>query len=146
MMIIGAGCFTDSDTKAMAETFEVIRKRPDKMPVMLNPRPPFEYPRALLAKKVQGNVLLRLHIDSAGKLDPDSTRIIESSGQPELDSAALRGVPKLRFQPATKKGVPLRASFLFPVFFRAPGAPPLPGDTILKQYEQQQQRSTSTRP
>ena len=145
MMIACAGCFTESDTKAMTETFEIIRTRPDRMPVMLNPRPPFEYPRALLAKKIQGNVLLRLHIDSTGKLVPDSTKIIESSGQPELDSAALRGVPKLRFQPASRKGVPLRTSFLFPVFFRAPGAPPLPGDTILKQYEQQQ-RSTSTRP
>lgn len=144
-MIVCAGCFGDRETKAMTETFEAIRTRPDKMPVMLNARPPFEYPRALLAKKVQGNVLLRLHVDSAGNLVPDSTRIIESSGQPELDSAALRGVPKLRFQPASRKGAPLRASFLFPVFFRAPGAPPLPGDTILKQYEQQQ-RSKTTRP
>lgn len=143
---ICAGCFTESDTKAMTETFEVIRTRPDKMPVMLNTRPPFEYPRALLARKIQGNVILRLHVDSAGKLVPDSTQIIESSGQPELDSAALRGVPQLRFQPATRKGQPLRTSFLFPVFFRAPGAPPLPGDTILKQYEQQQRRSTTARP
>ena len=116
----------------MAETFDAARKRPDQLPVMLNERAPFEYPRALLRQKVQGNVILRLYVDSTGRMHPESTVIVESSGRAELDSAALRGAPKLRFSPARRGEMPVATGFLFPVFFRAPGAPPLPGDTILR--------------
>ena len=137
-----AACIGDRETKAIAETFEAASRRPDQVPEMLNPRPPFEYPRELLANKVQGNVILRLHVDSTGRVVPDSTEIVESSGEPRLDSAALAGVPQLRFKPATKAQQPIGASFLFPVFFRAPGAPPLAGDTILEAYERQRRAST----
>jgi TonB family protein len=99
---------------------------------MLNKRPPFQYPATMLAKKVQANVTLRIHIDVDGKVVPESTTVVESSKYIELDSAAVRGTLKLRFVPAKKRGQPISVSLLFPVFFRAPGEPPLPGDTILR--------------
>ena len=139
-VVLAIACVGDKETKAMAETFEAAARRPDQAPVMLNARPPFEYPRELLAQKVQGNVVLRLHVDSSGKVNPDSTAVLESSGVAALDTAALRGVPQLRFRPALKERRPVSASFLFPVYFRAPGAPPLPGDTILEAYERQRKQ------
>ena len=137
---LAVGCVGEKEEQAMARTFEAAGRRPDQTPQMLNQRPPFEYPRDLLARKVQGNVLLRLHVDSTGGVVPESTTIVESAGVAELDSAARRGVPKLRFRPALRDRQPIAASFLFPVFFRAPGAPPLPGDTILEMYERQRRQ------
>jgi TonB family protein len=92
----------------------------EQPPVAINPVSPVRYPPALLAKGIEGRVLLRLYVDSAGNLVPDSTRIAESSGYPALDSAALVGAPELRFSPALLQGRPIAAPFLQPVQFRSP--------------------------
>jgi periplasmic protein TonB len=98
---------------------------PEEPPVAINPVSPVHYPPALLAQGIEGRVLLRLYVDSAGQVVPDSTRIAESSGYPALDSAALVGSPELRFSPALHQGQPVAAPFLQPVQFRSPrtGAP-----------------------
>lgn len=98
---------------------------------MINPEPPFRYPAALYARKVQGNVTLRLWVDSTGSIRPESTRVAEPSGYAALDSAAVTGAEQLRFAPAVRDGRPVATAILFPVFFRHPAAPPLPGDTVL---------------
>jgi protein TonB len=102
------------------------------VPRMLNIEPPFRYPAELYARKVQGNVMLRLHVDSVGRVSPESTSIVSSSGYPELDSAAVHGAAALRFAPAMRDGRPIGRSIRFPVLFRHPEAAPLPGDSILK--------------
>src|SRR5213075_3350368 len=76
---------------------------------------PFRYPPALYARKVQGNVTLRLFIDRDGRPKNDSTRVEESSGLESLDSAAVRGSQELRFVPAKLHGEPMAVSVLFPV-------------------------------
>ena len=108
-------------------------QRPDELPALVAAQLPFKYPAALYARKVQGNVTLKLFIDRDGRVLPDSTRIDEPSGYPALDSAALRGASELRFVPAKLRGEPIPVSILFPVYFRHPEARPLPGDTVLKQ-------------
>ena len=110
------------------------RRRPDELPVMLNKEPPFRYPAALYAQKVQGNVTLRIFIDRDGRVRPESTRVEESSGYPSLDSSAVTGSQELRFVPAKQNGEPMAVSILFPVYFRHPEAAPLPGDTVLKRH------------
>ena len=105
--------------------------RPDEQPVIVNRNLPFRYPAALYARKVQGNVTLHLYIDVDGRVRPDSTRVEESSGYPSLDSAAVVGSQELQFVPAKLHGEPMGIAVLFPVYFRHPEAPPLPGDTIL---------------
>lgn len=104
----------------------------DGPPRMTNPDPPFRYPAALYARKVQGNVTLRLWVDSVGTVLPESTRVTEPSGYPALDSSAVAGSEKLRFAPGMRDGRPTGAAILFPVYFRHPEAAPLPGDTVLR--------------
>jgi protein TonB len=99
---------------------------------MLNKELPFRYPPALYAQKVQGNVTLRIYIDSNGAIVPDSTRVAETSGFNALDSAAMKGSRDLKFEPAKTQGQPVPVSILLPVFFRHPDAPPLAGDSIIK--------------
>lgn len=90
-------------------------------PVALNPDVPIAYPPALFEQKVEGDVTLRLFVDSTGKLIADSTRIAEPSGYPALDSAALAGSSALRFAPAKRHGVAVATVFLQPVEFRQVG-------------------------
>jgi TonB family protein len=108
------------------------RGGPDELPVMLNNEPPFRYPAPLYAQKVQGNVTLRIFIDQDGRVRPESTRVMESSGYASLDSSAVTASQELRFTPARVNGEPMAVSILFPVFFRHPQASPLPGDTVLR--------------
>lgn len=96
----------------------------EEPPVAINPVSPVRYPNALLDQGIEGQVLLRLYVDSAGRIVPDSTRIEESSGYPALDSAALVGSPDLRFSPALHQGRPVAAPFIQPVQFRGPRARP----------------------
>jgi protein TonB len=125
------GCVDKEQSQKLAKTFESGPQHPDEAPKMLNKELPFHYPPALFAKKVQGNVTLRLFIDRDGHVRADSTQVVESSGYASLDSAAIRGSQELQFVPAKTKGEPLSVTILFPVYFRFPGAPPLPGDTVL---------------
>lgn len=113
-------------------TFQTVGRQPDVAPVMLNKELPFRYPPALYAQKVQGNVTLRIYIDSNGAIVPDSTRIAETSGFTALDSAAMKGSRDLKFEPAKTMGQPVPVSILLPVYFRHPDAPPLAGDSIIK--------------
>src|SRR5438874_4831406 len=90
-------------------------------PVALNPDVPIAYPPALFERKVEGDVTLRLFVDSTGKLIPESTRVAEPSGYPALDSAALAGAPALKFAPAKRHGIAVATVFLQPVEFRQVG-------------------------
>ncbi|MEA2723933.1 MAG: periplasmic protein TonB [Gemmatimonadales bacterium] len=94
----------------------------EEPPVAINAVSPVRYPPALLEQGIEGQVLLRLYVDSAGQVVPDSTRIAESSGYPALDSAALVASPELRFSPALHQGRPVAAPFIQPVQFRGPRA------------------------
>ncbi len=107
---------SNPDTVRLPE--EISARRGDDTPVMINPESPVEYPPALYARGIEGNVLLRLHIDSAGSIYPDSTVLAESSGYPALDTAALEAVQQFRFAPALRGGTPVAATFLQPVRFR----------------------------
>jgi len=90
-------------------------------PVALNPDVPIAYPPTLFDQKVEGDVTLRLFVDSTGKLIPESTRVAEPSGYPPLDSAAVAGSATLRFAPGKRHGVAVATAFLQPVEFRQVG-------------------------
>lgn len=103
------------------------RSRQNDVPVAINGESPFQYPADLYDQGLEGEVRLRLWVDSTGRVNPDSTRIAASSGTAALDTAALRGAVQLQFAPAHRDGRPVGAAFYQPVIFRrraAPGAAP----------------------
>jgi len=121
LMFAAAGCDRGDDgTVPLVDRGTTPLTLPaEEPPVAINPVSPVRYPPALLAQGIEGRVLLRLYVDSAGNLIPDSTRIAESSGYPALDSAALVGSSELRFSPALHQGQAIPAPFLQPVQFRS---------------------------
>lgn len=102
---------------------------PELVPVMLNETTPFSYPLSAWEQKIQGNVMLRLHVNANGRPVRDSTTVARTSGVPSLDSAAVAGSVELRFRPARRDGIATGVSLLFPVHYRHPDGPPFPGDS-----------------
>jgi TonB family protein len=100
---------------------------PDREPpVALNAVSPIQYPPRLFDQRVEGDVVLRMFADSSGRLAPESTQVVESSGSAALDSAALTGAQRLRFAPARRHGQAVAAAFLQLIEFRHPqGGTPL---------------------
>lgn len=115
-----AGCRTQDDPSMTRLPADRPATAPlvDGPPVALNAGAPMPYPPALISQKIDGTVVLRLFVTEAGAVVPESTRVAESSGYPALDSAAMAGVPQLRFAPALRDGNPVAAAFLQPVHFR----------------------------
>lgn len=93
----------------------------EEPPVAVNADPAVQYPPDLYDRRVEGDVVLRLFVDSSGRLSPESTRVSESSGFAALDSAAVRGASRLRYAPARRHGLPVATAFLQAVEFRHPG-------------------------
>jgi TonB family protein len=92
--------------------------RENDVPVAVNSQSPFQYPPDLYDQGVEGEVRLRLFVDSTGRVHPESTLVATSSGTPGLDSAALRGAALLQFAPAHRDGRPVGMAFYQPVIFR----------------------------
>jgi len=124
-----AGCH-GSAPRADSATGQAAPPPESEAPVALNPNVPIAYPAALFDQKVEGDVTLRLYVDSTGKLIPESTRVAEPSGYPALDSAALAGASALRFAPAKRHGIPVATAFLQPVEFRQVGTTRAGGGTV----------------
>ena len=131
-LVASVGCIDQKTAQKAVESMTSGPPKPDVLPRMKNAELPFHYPASLYAQKVQGNVTLRIYIDRVGSVHPDSSVVVETSGYPGLDSAAIAGSRELVFEPARLKGDSIAVSILFPVFFRHPEAAALPGDTVLK--------------
>jgi TonB family protein len=139
LLCVASSCLDGDSSQKVAQALQAGASSPDEIPKMVNADLPFRYPAALYARKVQGNVTLRLYIDRDGNVRPESTRVEEPSGYPALDSAAVKGSQVLHFIPAKLHGEPMSVPILFPVYFRHPQARALAGDTILHRPD-----STST--
>ena len=78
--------------------------------------PPPPYPRRALRAGIEGSVLLEVLVDVDGT--PLEVSIVGSSGERELDRAALRHVlAHWRFQPAVRDGRPVQAIGRVPITF-----------------------------
>ena len=86
--------------------------------------PPVRYPAISRKLGEQGRVLLALEYDATGTvLD---ARVVESSGSPRLDAAAVQGLRGHRLQPGTRNGVPEAGVARFPIRFKLEVAPAAP--------------------
>jgi TonB family protein len=93
---------------------------PDIVPATLSSEPAIPFPPELFAKRIEGEVLLYLVVDSTGTALRDSTRVARSSGQAAFDAAALEAAGALHFAPATRAGVPVTAPIQVPIRFSLP--------------------------
>ena len=96
MLALGglSACVTKEEAKKLVEALEASGpNRPDSLPVPLNREAAVRYPPALFSKKAQGDVTLRIFIDTAGRVHPESTVVVQTSGEPAFDSAAVAGMP-----------------------------------------------------
>jgi TonB family protein len=82
-----------------------------------------DFPPALFERGVSGTVGLRLFVDSAGSVVPESTALHRSSGEAAFDSAALAAAPRLQYTAGTRNGRPTGVRFVQDIEFRHPGSP-----------------------
>jgi len=76
---------------------------------------PIEYPLDLWDADVEGETLLRVRVTETGGVD--SVEVMEPSGYPAFDSAAVRGALQLRYDPARRKGKRIAVWAKVPVHF-----------------------------
>jgi periplasmic protein TonB len=74
------------------------------------------YPRLARERGEQGRVLLRVNVSADGS--PIEVAVVQTSGHPSLDSAALAAIREWRFVPAMQAGRPVPAEADVPVRFR----------------------------
>lgn len=73
------------------------------------------YPSRLLSKGIGGKVIVAATVDSNGRVT--GARVRTSSGNRDLDNAALKAVRKWRFRPAVSGGKKVSATALVPFNF-----------------------------
>ena len=74
------------------------------------------YPVEAKIKGYEGRVLLGVEVLASGRVGV--VEILESSGHEVLDRAAVRGVRRARFLPATRAGIAVATRVRLPVVFR----------------------------
>jgi TonB family protein len=114
LLLLGAACGRGGDADV---------RRGAEMPVVVNSESPFQYPADLFDQGAEGEVRLRLFVDSLGRVVPESTRIASASGTAGFDSVAVRGSVNLRFAPGRRDGRAVGMAFYLPVVFRRYAAP-----------------------
>ena len=90
----------------------VVDEMPRKLP---NNRIPY-YPIEALRAGIEGRVILRVQINTAGK--PDKIVVETSSGFASFDESAIDAVREWKFAPAKRKGLAVMHEVLIPVRFR----------------------------
>ncbi|HSM62052.1 MAG TPA: energy transducer TonB [Longimicrobiales bacterium] len=76
---------------------------------------PIDYPLQLWDQDLEGETLLRVRVNDTGGVD--SVEVLESSGHPAFDSAAVEGAWEMRFRPARRKGKRIDVWAKVPVHF-----------------------------
>jgi protein TonB len=66
-----------------------------------NPRP--DYPQALRSASLEGDVFITFVVDTTGRVEPGSLRVVQSS-HPLFAEAVQRWLPKTRYRPAEVGG------------------------------------------
>ncbi len=117
--LVVAGCAPPAAPRNVADT----------LPQLRTELIPFRYPLELYERGIEGEVTLRLHVDSLGAVVAESVSVAQTSGIPKLDSAAKEGAQALLFRPAVLNGRAVPITVLFPVKFRVPAGSRAPADT-----------------
>jgi len=105
---IGTGIVPSGDQVFMES---VVEERPE-----LLTRPPLQYPDLLRQAGVQGRVLVQAIIDTSGRAEPASVKVIQSPN-PGFDQSAKNLILKALFRPARVHGRAVRVLVNLPIDF-----------------------------
>jgi TonB family protein len=94
----------------------------EEVPVLLSPPP--AYPAPLQRAGIEGRVLLQAIVDTSGRVEPNSLKILKSSS-PGFDRSITRWALQARFRPARLQGRSVRVLVNLPVDFAV--SSPTPG-------------------
>lgn len=86
-----------------------------EQPAPLYGEVPIEYPLQLWDENMEGATLLRVRVTDTGAVD--SVEVVDTSGHPAFDSAAVNGAKELRFRPARRGGKRIEVWAEVPVHF-----------------------------
>lgn len=84
--------------------------------------PPPAYPEALACDGVGGTTVLMLTIGTNGRVR--GARVVQSSGAPALDTAAVDAVKAWQFRAATRNGQAVESPLQVPMNFKPPAERP----------------------
>jgi protein TonB len=79
--------------------------------------PPLQYPEMLRQAQVQGRVMVEAIIDTSGRAEPASIKIIQSP-HPGFDNSAKNYMRQALFRPARVHGRPVRVLVRLPIDFK----------------------------
>ena len=103
-----------------ADTMPLYRETDVDTPVApLSMQPP-HYPDSLRAAKVEGVVLLQFVVDTLGRLEPGTVRVLMSTNA-LFSRSATAALDDARFKPAIRKGRPVRQTVQQPFQFALRG-------------------------
>ncbi|MCG8649142.1 MAG: energy transducer TonB [Pirellulales bacterium] len=88
----------------------------DKSAPDLSQNPPPKYPAQAVRQRLEGTVMLALHISPSGRID--RVEVVSTSGHGILDRAAVEAVQKWHGQPAMQSGKPVATVERLPIRFR----------------------------
>lgn len=88
---------------------------PIEAPEPLYGEEPVNYPLEMWDQGVEGRAVLRVLVSDKGTVD--EVEVTKSSGMPELDSAAVKGIRETRFRPARQGKKRVAAWATVPVDF-----------------------------
>jgi protein TonB len=87
----------------------------DEKPEIIS-SPPLKYPDILRQAGIQGDVLVETIIDTSGRAEPNSVRVVRSS-HPAFEKEAVDVVAKSLYRPGRMNGWPVRVLVNVPVSF-----------------------------
>lgn len=79
--------------------------------------PPLRYPEDLRRRSIEGRVLVQAIVDTSGRAEPQSVRVLRSA-DPGFDGPAKAWVLGTHFRPAYLHGRPVRVLVQVPIDFR----------------------------
>ncbi|MXX79104.1 MAG: energy transducer TonB [Gemmatimonadales bacterium] len=113
------GCADDPGPEVGALRVDQLREGGLVWPVLeSSSSPAFPYPAEALEEGAGGEILLRIRISAAGRVD--SVAVVTSSGHAILDSAAVEGARLLRYRPARHGGSPTAIWARLPISYPVP--------------------------
>jgi protein TonB len=95
-----------------------LQNAPLKPPVRIDSLHPFEYPSSAWSYGASGTTVLKILISETGSVD--SAFVLQSSGDPVLDSAAVANSRHLEWEPAEQGGRPIPIWGRLPVIYPRP--------------------------